>query len=291
MPALTARIFDDRPCTLGEGLLWHPLRQQLFWFDILGQRLMSRDAAGAALEWAFDGPVSAAGWVDETTLLVASDRALMRFDLATGAREDIAPLEADRPETRSNDGRADPWGGFWIGTMGKRAEPEAGAIYRYWRGELRRLFAPLGIPNAICFDAARECAYFCDTPRQQILRQRLDPANGWPKGEPELFVDLSGEGLFPDGAVVDADGQLWNAQWGAARVACYAPDGAFLGAASVPARHSSCPAFGGPALETLFCTSARQGLGPETLASEPHNGLTFAISGTGRGVAEPRVEL
>ena len=118
---MTATVYDDRPCELGEGPLWHPLRRELFWFDILGKRMLARKG-DATREWRFDRHASAAGWVDETTLLIATETDLSRFDIATGRLEPIAPLEADMPATRSNDGRADPFGGFWIGTMGKRAE-------------------------------------------------------------------------------------------------------------------------------------------------------------------------
>ena len=102
-------VFDARPCNLGEGPLWHPERQEFFWFDINNYKLM----AEGGREWAFDSYVSAAGWVDRSKMMVAGDRALMLFDIDTGTHEDICPLEADNPLTRSNDGRADPFGGFW----------------------------------------------------------------------------------------------------------------------------------------------------------------------------------
>ncbi|MBY0395033.1 MAG: SMP-30/gluconolactonase/LRE family protein, partial [Thermoleophilia bacterium] len=107
--------YDDRPCELGEGPLWHPGREQLFWFDILGRKLLSRTAAGP-LSWSFGECVSAAGWIDRDRLLVASETALSVFDLTRGTSDRVVPLVADRPDLRSNDGRADPWGGFWIGT-------------------------------------------------------------------------------------------------------------------------------------------------------------------------------
>lgn len=272
-PQDPAALFDPRPCHLGEGPLWHPGRGQLFWFDILGKALLSRQD-GAALEWSFEEHVSAAGWVDDQTLLIASETGLSLFDIGTGGQEHLAALEADNPVTRSNDGRADPWGGFWIGTMGKAAEPGAGAIYRYYRGEIRRVFGQITIPNAICFSPDGGWLYFTDTPRRTIWRQRLRDVDGWPEAEPpETFVDLTGERLNPDGAVVDQSGCLWNAQWGAARVACYTPDGGFARALPFPARQISCPAFGGEGLRTLFATSARDGLRPGTEA----DGQTFTL--------------
>ncbi|MCX7644760.1 MAG: SMP-30/gluconolactonase/LRE family protein [Rhodobacteraceae bacterium] len=282
-----AAVFDPRPCTLGEGPLWHPGRGQLFWFDITGNRLLTREA-GAPRHWDFPGNVSAAGWIDETALLVASETGLLRLDLASGATELLAPLEAEDPRTRSNDGRADPWGGFWIGTMGKAAEPGLGAIWRYFRGEVRRLFAPVTIPNAIAFAPDGSFATFADTTSGRVMRTRLG-RDGWPAGEAEVFLDLRAERLNPDGAVFDADGTFWLAEWGAARVSAYGPDGRRLGTLALPARHSSCPAFGGDGLATLFCTSARQGLTEAEIAAQPLNGQTFAAEGVARGQPEHQV--
>ena len=282
---MSVTVFDDRPCALGEGPLWHPVRKQLFWFDILGKRLMSRTDKGS-LEWQFDKHVSAAGWVDADRLLIATETALICFDLVTGASHELVHLEADNPVTRSNDGRADPQGGFWIGTMGRNAEPGAGAIYRFYRGELRLLFPEITISNAICFTPDGRFACFTDTPRRQIMRVPLD-ARGWPAAEPTVFIDLTAEGLTPDGAVIDAQGCLWNAQWGASRVARYGTDGRFLSAVTVPSVHTTCPAFGEADLKTLFVTSATEGLTPPA----PGDGLTHQGVLDVAGQAEHRVIL
>ncbi len=278
-------VFDDRRCELGEGPLWHPERGQLFWFDIMGKRLLSRHKDGP-LEWQFDEHVSAAGWIDRDRLLIASESALFEFDLATGARRDLVALEADKPANRSNDGRADPWGGFWIGTMGKSAEAGAGAIFRFIGGKVTKVYGEISISNAICFTPDRKFAYFADTVTHQIMRQPLD-ADGWPDGAASVFVDLTNEALNPDGAVVDADGCLWNAQWGASRVAKYGADGAFLGALDAPAVQVSCPAFGGEDRTTLFATTAAIGLEPGSAA----NGQVLVTATPVRGQAEHRVVL
>lgn len=285
---MNVTVFDDTRCTLGEGPLWHPERDQLFWFDITGKSLLTR-AGGKTATWQFDGHVSAAGWIDHDRLLIAGEATLFTFDLRTGGQARLCPLEEDNPVTRSNDGRADPWGGFWIGTMGKNAEPGAGAIYRFFRGELRRLHAPVTIPNAISFAPDRSCAFFADTPTGKIWRQPLAHAEGWPDGDPVLFLDLEGEGLRPDGAVVDAEGCLWNAQYGAARVARYAPDGRLLSTVDLPADNTTCPSFGGPGLSTLYVTSALQGLSAPQRAAQNEAGMTFAAECSVAGQAEHRV--
>ena len=276
---MQAEVFDNRQCVLGEGPLWHPERGELFWFDILCKKLMSK-----AQEWTFEEYVSAAGWIDAELLLIASETALFVFDLRDGSRSHVIDLDAENPVTRSNDGRVDPQGGFWIGTMGKSAEPHMGAIFRYYRGEVRKLFGNITISNSICFAPSGNVAYFTDTRLGKIMQIGLD-ANGWPTGAPSVFVDVSGEGLNPNGSVVDADGCLWNAQWGAHRVARYAADGAFLSAVEIPAAQASCPAFGGEGLTTLFVTSAADGL------SGPNEGKTFAIDVGIKGQAEHQVIL
>lgn len=287
---MSAGIFDNRTCFLGEGPLWHPGLGQLFWFDVLAGRLLTVEN-GVQRHWQFNEIVSAAGWIDNTSLLIASETALFRFGLESGARTEIAALEADKPHTRSNDGRADPWGGFWIGTMGKKAEAGAGAIHRFYRGEVRKLFPGITIPNAICFTPDRRFAHFSDTDAGRVFRVALDPEHGWPVGEPDLFLDLAPEGLNPDGAVIDTEGVMWQAQWGASRVAAYDRDGNFLRAVSVGAPHSSCPAFGGADLTTLYCTSAREGLGESELAEYPESGMVFVVVDVAKGQAEHRVVL
>ncbi len=286
---MSATLFDATPCTLGEGPFWHPERTSLFWFDIIGRRLMSRAPGDwEARTWDFAEHVSAAGHIDRDRLFVASETGLFTFDLESGSQHRVAAFGTG-PGVRSNDGRADPWGGFWIGTMGKRAEPGAGAIWRWHLGELRRLFAPLTIPNAIAFAPDRSHASFADTLVSRVWRVPLDAESGWPAGEPEPFLDLAREDRNPDGAVYDAEGLLWIAEWGGARVVAYAPDGTRGREIAFPAPHTACPAFGGPHLDTLYCTTAREHLPEADLARHPLSGATFAVLGVTRGLAANRV--
>ena len=282
-------IFDNRACELGEGPLWHPERGQLFWFDIIGKRLLSQTSDGPQ-EWHFPEMVSAAGVIDRNTLMIASESSLFRFNLETGVKREIVALESDNPNTRSNDGRADPFGGFWIGTMGKQAEPGAGAIYRYYRGEVRRLYPDISIPNSICFPAHGRFAHFADSASRKVMRVALD-ADGWPKGEPELFLDLTDTTPEPDGAVIDAAGTMWLAEWGAARVRAFTPDGTLQQTIAFDAPHTSCPAFGGADLSTLFCTTALQGMADAARTAYPLAGMTFTATTTTRGQPENRVIL
>ena len=282
---LDASLYDTRACELGEGPLWHPMQKRLYWFDIMNKRLLSRDC-DKPLEWQFEEHHSAAGWVDEARLLLASETGLWIFDTNSGDRELICPLEADNPVTRSNDGRADPFGGFWIGTMGKAAEHAAGAIYRFYKGELRKLVPDVTIPNSICFAPDGSCAYYTDTSIGKIMRQTLD-SEGWPTGEASVFLDLGKDDINPDGSVVDAEGAIWNAQWGLGRVARYTPDGVLSAVVEMPAAHTTCPSFGGPDLKTLFITSAYEGF--ETPSADQGRVYTVELEYTGQ--QEHQVQL
>lgn len=283
-----ASLFDQRRAELGEGAFWHPERQQLFWFDILSRRMFARDGA-RELSWELGELASAAGWIDQDTLLVSTETGLWRLALGDGSRTPIAAIAADDPTTRSNDGRTDPWGGFWASTIGLAGEPGKGEIWRWHRGQLRRLVSGLTVPNAICFEGLH--AFFTDTPSGVIHRLSLD-AEGWPLGPAEVFLDLTEAGLFPDGAVTDAAGQIWNAQWGAGRVAHYDAQGRFLGAVTTPgARLSSCPCFGGPDLRDLYITTAQEGMSLEDRDAEPDAGKLFVARGAGQGRPSPRIGL
>ena len=278
-------VFDPRRCELGEGPMWHPERQQPFWFDIIGRRLMTIEG-GAPKDWQFDEYVTAAGWIDRDRMLVASQTALTVFNFADGSAGQSWALEADNELTRSNDGRADPMGGFWIGTMSiNKPRGQRGSIYRFYRGEIRKLYGEIGVSNAICFSPDGRTAYYADTDTSTILRQRLD-GEGWPEGAAELCVDLRAEKLRPDGAVVDAEGNIWNAQFGASRVACYAPDGTLRRVVDLPASKTTCPAFIGAGLDRMMVTTAGEGLDGAA------DGQTFVVDGLGvKGQAEYQVRL
>lgn len=279
-------LYDPTPCRLGEGPLWLPDWQMLVWFDILNKRMLAR-REGTTRTWQLDRHFSAAGRVNADTLILASEDALWRFNLVTETRTQICPLEADNPVTRSNDGRADPWGGYWIGTMGLNAEPGAGAIYRYFGGELRQLVPDITISNAICFAPDRSCAYYTDTPTRQIMRLPLDADTGWPDGEAAVFADLRPAKLNPDGAVTQASGALWVACWGAGCVICLGPDGQEVKRLTLPATQPTCPAFGGPDLTDLLITSAHDGLD----APDSDQGTTFCLPGIAKGLPEPKVQI
>lgn len=273
------KLFDKTNCTLGEGPLWHPGLKGLVWFDIIEKKLFFKQQANAVAQvWSFDQHVSAAAIIDERSILIAAETELFKFDLISSAKKTLIYLEADNPHTRSNDGRADKNGGFWIGTMGKEAQLGLGSIYRYYAGKLTKLFSNISISNAICFSPDGSIAYFADTAKHILYKVNLDAA-GFPISERQVFLDFKDSLKNPDGAVSDAAGNLHIAMWGSFTVETYNPQGTLINKTLLPAQNVSCPAFGAVAdkgVDTLFVTSASQGLNP-THKDFQQAGQTFML--------------
>jgi sugar lactone lactonase YvrE len=233
---------------------------------------------------------SALARVDAHRQLLVADDGLYIRELADGRMTLYRPLDADNPATRSNDARVHPSGTFWIGTMGRQAEPGLGAIYALHRGQLSRLYADITIPNAICFSPDGTIGYFADTRQNVLFRVDLDATTGLPRDAPApLVTRRDGGGI--DGAVVDADGLIWNARWGGGCIDVYDAQGAHLRSLRVPARQSTCPAFVGQDFSRLLVTSAWQGMDDDAKHADPDHGRTFVLEVAGRGRAEPDVKL
>lgn len=275
-----AELFVDSRCMLGEGPFWHPLAKRLFWFDILNQTLFSATADGHLEDRiTFKDVVSAAGVIDADHLLIAQAGALVNYELSTDTSKIVAPLEEALIGNRPNDGRVDQAGGLWIGTMSRRGGDDqgAGTVYQYRNGKLTTIREDITIPNSICFAPDGRTAYFADTMTNIIEKVATDPATGLPVGEWTEFARTDGLGS-PDGSAVDAEGYVWNARWGAGCVVRHAPDGSVDRVVEVPgAKRTTCPAFGGDDLKTLYITSAREGMTDEETAAAPHSGSVFAI--------------
>ncbi|MCA0425121.1 MAG: SMP-30/gluconolactonase/LRE family protein [Proteobacteria bacterium] len=273
--------------TLGEGPLWHHGRDALLWFDITGRFLLRLTPDTGLLESAkLSETASAAGIIDDHSILLATSAGLGCLDVDNGAWRPLMPFPAAAADVRPNDGRCDPWGRFWIGTMADPVRPDSGALYRF-DGTLTVLRQSVTVPNAIAFAPDRRTAYFADSPTRTIVALDLDAEDGTILGT-RPFARLDGPGI-PDGAVVDAEGFLWNAEWDGARLTRYAPDGRIASILRLPVSRPTCPAFGGPDLRTLFITSARYGLDAADLAREPLAGALLAFDVGVAGQAEPAV--
>ena len=283
------KVLCDIGCTLGEGPSYDPASGKLFWFDIEGRRLLEKlFPDGRTVVHALPFMASAIGFIDERTQLIVAENGLHLRDAESGALRLHTPLEAGDETTRSNDSRVHPGGAFWIGTMSKREEKAAGSIYWFFKGELRKLYGGITVPNSICFSPDGTLAYFIDTPTGLLMKVACDPVNGLPLGEPEVFIDWRGRDGYIDGSVVDADGVLWNARWASGAVDAWSPRGERLKSIALPASQSTCPAFAGPKAERMIVTSAARG---RDIAREPLAGQTFLLDLPMNGRFEPRVAL
>jgi len=275
-----ATLQVDSRCRLGESILWCPHRQVLYWTDILAAELWRHDpASGQTHIWTLPEPLACLALAEDGRLLLGLAKGLYASDVQAqlGMRTlllaRLADVEADDPRTRVNDGRADRHGGFVFGTKSEDGD-RRGRFYQYTAAHgLRELALPrAGIPNSICFDAAGTRMYFCDSLDPRILSCRYDAATAT-VSDIDVFVDLDKPGAEPDGSIVDAEGALWNAQWGAGRVVRYLPDGRTDRIIRIPAPQPSCCTLHA---DTLYVTSARVGLDAQALAAHPLSGGVFA---------------
>lgn len=277
-----ASLVVDSRCILGESILWCERRGVLYWTDILSAALWRHDpASGHSNAWSLPEPLGCLALAEDGRLLLGLAKGLHASDVESqlGAREltlhRLADVESGDPHTRVNDGRADRDGGFVFGTKDERGGTHRGGrFYQYTATHgLRELALPrAAIPNSICFDAGGRYMYFCDSIEPRIRRCRYDAATG-AVADVETFVDIDLPEAEPDGSIIDAEGALWNAQWGAGRVVRYRPDGSIDRIVRVPAPQPSCCTLRG---DVLYVASARVGLDAQALAAHPLSGGVFA---------------
>ena len=291
MEDVPTEIFHDHPCHLGEGPTFDASTGTAYWFDILEKTLFEANVETRAVKThALDMMASELAPIDDERQLVATERGLFVRTRSNGRMEFLHALESENSGTRSNDGRVHPSGALWIGTMGCAAETGAGSIYWFREGELRRLYANVTIPNAIAFTRDGTLGYWCDTRVGLLHRASLDPATGLPTGELETLYDHRGGEGGLDGAVVDSEGLIWNARWGASCLDAYSPEGARVRTVRIPATRPSCPIFVGKGFDRVLVTTASEGMGEADKAADPNHGKTFLLDLGVRGFAEPRVK-
>ncbi|MDP9158474.1 MAG: SMP-30/gluconolactonase/LRE family protein [Pseudomonadota bacterium] len=283
---MKAQLLIDSKSALGEGATWCAASGRFYWTDIEGKRLWRYDPRDARRE-CFEMPERLACFAlcsDPDLLLLGLASRLAFFDLRTGVIETIMSVEDGLP-TRLNDGRCDRQGRLVFGTKHDVANAEkVGGFYRLNLDlALERL--PLGdaaIPNSIAFSPDGSTMYYCDSPTRQIRACDYDSFENQ-----RVFTELTDATGEPDGSTIDRDGGLWNAQWGGSRVVRYGADGRETARVDVPTTQSSCVAFGGPQLGTLYITSARIGLDHAALQNDLRAGGVFIATPAARGIAEP----
>ncbi len=281
------RILDHNQMKLGEGPSFDPISGRIAWLNILGKELHELDpVSGEKTVTSLPSMASVVARIDDRHQLLGSEDGLFIRDRQSGALSLHVEFEPGKPGNRSNDGRAHPSGALWIGTMGKKAEDGAGAIYHVARGVVTRLFGDMSIPNSICFTPDGATAYYVDTRVNQMMTVAVDPKTGLPTGPSRIFIDRAGQDGGIDGSVCDADGHIWNACWGKGAVDRYDASGIHLERYEVPADQSTCPAFFGASADGLLVTSACEGMEDADIRANPMFGLTFDLGIKVKGVLD-----
>ncbi|MEO8481016.1 MAG: SMP-30/gluconolactonase/LRE family protein [Acidobacteriota bacterium] len=292
----TATLWADAKCTLGEGPVWCRRRRGLVWTDIEGATLwMHTPATGTTRTWRLPDRAGSLALCASGRVLLGLAKGLAFADLdqhIAGVLPVIAvaPVEADEPRTRINDGRTDRAGNFVFGTMNEEhasTGARLGHIYQFSsRHGLRRMnIDPVAITNSICFSVDGRTMYFADSLDRRIMQADYDAATAHVENVRE-FARLSTPGGVPDGSIVDADGCLWSAVWGEGRLQRYSPDGVVVREIFVAATNTTCPAFGGADLTDLYVTSSRLEMDAQALARLPHAGGVFHIAPGVRGLPD-----
>lgn len=293
MTARTARCAVAAGNTLGEGVLWCPIRHCLYWTDIQAATLWCHWPHTATTQtWPLPERLAClALCADDDWLLLGLASRLAFLHLPSGDIQSIIEVEQDLP-TRLNDGACDREGRFVFGTLhepnGDGPQQPLGSFYRLDADlSLHRLaLDKIAISNSLAFSPDGRTLYFCDSPTRII--QRCAYAADGSVGPAEAWIDLTHIDGDPDGSTVDADGGLWNAQWGMGRVVRYRADGSEDVVISIPAAQATRPAIGGSALDTLYVTSAHEGMSAAQRRAWPQAGHVFAATLARQGLPEPR---
>lgn len=284
------RALDENNLHLGEGPTYDRATDTAYWFNIVDKELHALElSTGKKQVHALPAMCSVLARIDGKRQALVSENGIYIRDRETGATELVVEIEADQPHMRSNDGRVHQSGALWFGTMTKTGEGRkgAGAIYHVAGRKVTKLFSGLSIPNSICFSPDGATAYFVDTMENVIKSVAVDPKTGLPAGEPRVFSDEREAAGAADGAVCDADGNVWSAHWDGGSVHQFDPSGRKLGIYKLPTPQTSCPAFIGQNADRLMVTSASEGMDEARLAAEPQAGFTFDLGIKVNGRFEP----
>lgn len=279
---------------VGEGAVWSAGEEAVYWTDINRFLIHRYDTVSLSLRsWFFDEPVVAlALTTDSTRLLVALGSKLIYWWPQSDRREDFGFSLPGSPRVRLNDGRPDPNGNFWVGSMKNNVLPDGqlgeaakgeGLLYRVSpEGKVTEWRSGLGISNTLCWSPDAKTFYFGDTLENEVRAYDYDAATASISNERSFFAGF--ERGLPDGSSIDCEGHVWNCRFGGGSIVRVAPDGTISRIVDMPVTNITTCTFGGPDLKTLFVTTASV-MAP---ASERLAGSLFALRVDVPGLAENR---
>ena len=284
---MKAQLLLDAQALLGEGALWHATTKQLFWVDIEGKKVHQyRPDNGETRSIDVGERIGTVVLTSGNEAIVALQNGLFRLNLTDESLTLITnPLE-NMPDIRFNDGKCDPMGRLWVGSMHLSAQPGVASLYRMNSDRtVERVLDDITISNGIAWSLDHQTMYYIDTPTYWVQAYDYEPDTGRIT-HPRVVIRVPEEVGPPDGMTIDEEGMLWIAHWGGNRVIRWNPEtGEPLATIEIPAPLVTSCAFGGDDLSTLYITTARAGLSDEQRAQYPYSGGLFSIQPGVRGVA------
>ncbi len=287
-PSIEVRCVTRASALLGEGPVWSPRTNTLYWVDILMPSVHAYHAVdGSASEVRLGSMASIAIPKASGGLLIATPGGLMTLDLETKRTTPLCHPEAERPANRFNDGKCDRRGRFWVASMDMGTALNRGSLFRVDAdGSWRKMDTGFTVPNGLGWSPDDTRMYFIDTFRKVLFEYDFDLMSGSISNRRTLidFTDADGRA---DGLTVDDEGCLWIAMWDGWHVVRYAPDGREIQRIRMPVPRPTSCCFGGRDLDTLYVTSASVRLTEQTLVEAPLSGSLFAMEIPGvRGLPE-----
>ena len=270
---------------LGEGSIWNDITQELYWIDIEGGILHTfQPEKNHHKSFSLGQRIGTVVPSDNGKVILALQDGLYEFDLSTRQKRLIASADHDPASMRFNDGKCDPAGRLWVGTMHLDILPKVASLYRLDRGIVTKMLNEITISNGICWSGDGKTMYYIDTPTSAVQAFDFDLAKG------QLFssrvvIETKEEYDPPDGMTIDAEGMLWIAHWKGSCVGRWNPKtGKLVSKIEVPAYHVTSCAFGGKNLDTLYITTASIEVSPEQKIQYPLAGCLFQVKPGVKGV-------
>ena len=269
-------LFSDYSCELGEGPFWDSKRSRLHWVDIIGKKIISQNLDGSnihALE--VDGNPGCVVLSDDGTMVAGVDNQISSLD----GGGNLLKVLADTKEgsgLRFNDGKCDPSGRFWVGSMDRKEKNKLGSLYSWNSIEgLVNREQGVTVSNGMGWSPDNSLFYYIDSPTREVSVYDFDLSTGRINNK-RRFISFSEEDGFPDGMTIDNEGRLWIAFWGGSKIMCVNPDSkAIEEVVSFPVSKITSCAFGGEKMDQLFITSAKVQVNEK---DEPMAGKTFVVS-------------
>lgn len=266
-------------CFLGEGPLWIAEPGCFFWVDIEKGNLHRYHLATEKLEIRhFPHRLAVVLEGQNGKLILGLDRKLVRYDWETEVIEELCEVESDLTLNRFNDGKVDPQGRIWIGTLSTLFTEGSGSLYRIGT-DLKPLtqLKNLTISNGMAWTADQRTFYFIDTPTKKIQEFAFDPKTGAIEFR-RIAVEIPEVLGFPDGMCIDREGMLWVAHYAGSGVYRWDPStGQLLDKIELPVPHVTSCCFGGENLDLMLITTAQENLTADDLKKYPQSGDVFLV--------------